>query len=120
MDLPSGIARARSKTGDALVTYTLSNTITASTLITVLPIHSVLFLPLENRNLSNWSPFSVPLILLSDRDSDKTSNLLPQDSHCQGINYSPPFQQTVSYTHLDVYKRQVFLIFPAVTRTFTP
>lgn len=52
MDLPGGVARARSKTGSALITYTLSNTITASTLVEVLPIKSVRTLNISNLNIT--------------------------------------------------------------------
>uniref|UniRef100_A0A1B6DER5 BIG2 domain-containing protein n=1 Tax=Clastoptera arizonana TaxID=38151 RepID=A0A1B6DER5_9HEMI len=120
MDLPSGVARARSKTGSTLITYSLSKTMTASTLVEVLPIHSISFLSLEKFNLTNWGQFTIPLILFSERDTmDKTNNLLAQDGQCHTLNYSPPtyyfpFSCEIRFnspmTPVDVHS--VFIVYP--------
>ncbi|XP_054278791.1 nuclear pore membrane glycoprotein 210-like [Macrosteles quadrilineatus] len=76
MEAPTGVARAV-RPGQALVRYKLKNSITTSTLIRVHPIQAIVFLSLNNRNLTNWGSFSVPLLLLSDHDSvEKSSNLV--------------------------------------------
>ncbi|XP_039276668.1 nuclear pore membrane glycoprotein 210 [Nilaparvata lugens] len=78
-----GIGRATGKTGTAHVTYHLSNAITATTPMQVLPISSIAFLQLEGRNVSNTEghTFLASLVLLNGQSPDKQKNILANDGN---------------------------------------
>lgn len=120
MERSEGVARATGKTGSALVTYYLTDAITATTAMQVLPITSIVFLPLDGRNVSNTpgQRFQVPLLLLNDQLLDRTRNMIAKDNKCSTSDYVVsyfPFSCEVRFNSLmtSVNVHDVFVVRPS-------
>ncbi|RZF35031.1 hypothetical protein LSTR_LSTR009623 [Laodelphax striatellus] len=115
-----GIARATGKTGTAHITYHLSDSITATTPIQVLPISSINFLPLEGRNISNTEghTFLASLVLLNNQSPDTQKNILASDGNaCRQKDFTVshyPFTCEARFnslmTNIDI--NEIFIIRP--------
>ncbi|XP_075220860.1 nucleoporin 210 [Lycorma delicatula] len=120
MERSEGIAHATGKTGTALVTYRLPNAITATTVMQVLPISSIVFLPLDGRNVTNFQDgryFLAPLLLLNDQISDRNKNMIAKDNECHAIDFNVtyfPFSCEVRFNSLmmSVNILDVFVVRP--------
>ncbi|CAH0391939.1 unnamed protein product [Bemisia tabaci] len=118
----NGLGRVKNKHGTVVVSYQCPPSLVATTVIEVLPLHTLAFIPVLNRNISNArleKPFTAPLLLLSEKDSYvKSSNLIAKDEDkCHTFNYTSahyPFQCFVKLVdpNIPVDIRDIFNVYP--------